>query len=93
MLSLASAGAGATDLPGSDLGLLVQRLEDGRARVHFDIHTDDVPAEKARLESLGAEVVQQVHLWWIMRDPAGLPFCLLPEEPGVLNEGNAQRWD
>jgi len=28
-----------------------------------------------------------------MRDPAGLPFCVIPEPPGALNDSNAQRWD
>ena len=81
------------DLPGNDLGLLVQRLGDGPAGVHLDIHTDDPAAEMARLEKLGAELVTQVDAWWIMRDPAGLVFCVIPEPPGALNDGNAQRWD
>lgn len=79
-------------LYGEALALLTQRLDDGPARVHLDIHTDDLDAELARLEALGAERVQQVHEWWIMRDPAGLPFCLLPSPPGSLDDGNAQRW-
>jgi predicted enzyme related to lactoylglutathione lyase len=80
-------------LPGQELGLLVQRLDQGPARVHVDIHTDDLPAEVARLEELGAERVQQVHSWQVMRDPAGMLFCVIPERPGELNEDNAQRWD
>jgi Glyoxalase-like domain len=82
-----------TELPGSDLWLLVQRLDDGPGRVHLDIHTDDLDAEVARLEKLGAERVQQVHGWWVMRDPAGLLFCVLPSRPGSLDGTNAQRWD
>lgn len=80
------------ELPGHDLGLLIQRLGDGPGRVHLDIHTDDPAAEMARLEKLGAEPVAQVHAWWIMRDPAGLPFCVIPEPPGALDDSNAQRW-
>jgi glyoxalase superfamily protein len=80
-------------LPGSDLWLLVQRLDDGPGRVHVDIHTDDLDAEVARLEKLGAERVQQVHGWWVMCDPAGLLFCVLPSTPGSLDDRNAQRWD
>ena len=80
------------DLPGHELGLLVQRLGDGPGRVHLDIHTDDPGAEMERLERLGAELVEQVHAWWIMRDPAGLVFCVIPEPAGTLNDGNAQRW-
>jgi hypothetical protein len=80
-------------LHGQELGLLVQRLDQGPARVHVDIHTDDLPAEVARLEELGAEQVQQVHSWQVMRDPAGMLFCVIPEQPGELNEDNAQRWE
>jgi glyoxalase superfamily protein len=83
---------GAT-LHGPELGLLIQRLGDGPGKMHIDIHTDDPVAEIARLEKLGAELVQQVHSWWVMRDPAGLVFCVIPERPGTLNDSNAQRWD
>jgi hypothetical protein len=80
-------------LHGQDLWLLIQRLDEGQGRVHIDIHTDDPAAELARLEKLGAELVQQAHSWQVMRDPAGLLFCIIPEEPGTLNDSNAQRWD
>jgi hypothetical protein len=80
-------------LHGEDLGLLVQRLDHGEARVHVDIHTDDLDAEVTRLERAGAERVQQIHQWWVMRDPAGILFCVIPEEPGTLTETNAWRWD
>jgi hypothetical protein len=83
----------AADLHGQELGLLIQRLGEGPARMHLDIHTDDPAAEIARLEQLGAELVQQVHAWWIMRDPAGLLFCVVPEPPGSLTDSDAQRWD
>jgi hypothetical protein len=81
------------DLPGSGLGLLVQRLGTGPGRVHLDIHTDDVAAETERLERLGARRVREVGGWWIMEDPAGLLFCVVPEEPGVLTAANAHRWE
>ena len=80
-------------LHGQDLWLLIQRLDEGQGRVHIDIHTDDPAAEMARLEKLGAELVQQAHSWWVMRDPAGLLFCIIPERPGTLNDSNARRWD
>jgi len=83
------------DQPGSSdhRGASIQRLGDGPARVHLDIHTDDLDAEVARLEALGAKRVQFVHSWWILRDPAGLVFCVVPDPPGSLNDSNAQRWD
>jgi Glyoxalase-like domain len=80
-------------LHGLDFWLLTQRLDDGQARLHLDIHTDDLAAEVLRLEKLGAERVRQVHAWQIMRDPAGLLFCVIPEPPGSLNDSNARRWD
>ena len=80
-------------LHGTEFGLLIQRLGDGPSRVHLDIHTDDLAAEIARLEELGAERVQQAHSWWTLRDPAGLLFCVIPEPAGSLNDSNAQRWD
>lgn len=80
-------------LPGDDFVLLTQQLEEGASRVHLDIHTDDLEAEVARLEQLGAQRVRQVHDWWVMRDPAGLLFCVLPDRSGRLNDDNAQRWE
>jgi glyoxalase superfamily protein len=80
-------------LPGQDFGLLIQRLGQGQARVHVDIHTDDLPAEVARLEELGAERAGQAHSWQLMRDPAGLVFCVIPQPQGTLDDTNARRWD
>ena len=73
--------------------LLVQRLREGPARVHLDIHTDDLEAEVARLVALGAEPVERVQAWCVLRDPAGLLFCVVPVSPGSLDDDNAQRWD
>lgn len=73
--------------------LLVQRLATGPARVHVDIHTDDLAAEIARLEALGAERVSHGQPWQVLRDPAGLLFCVVPDPPGTLNAENSQRWD
>ena len=80
-------------VPSGDICMLVQRIGEGPARVHIDIHTSDLEAEVARLEQAGATRVQEAHGWWIMRDPAGLVFCVVPDPPGTLTEDNAQRWD
>lgn len=80
-------------LKGTHFGLLTQLLGAGESRVHLDIHTDDLDAEVARLERLGATRVSLVHRWWIMKDPAGLPFCVIPSPPGTMNDENAQRWE
>jgi hypothetical protein len=80
-------------LTGQEIGLLIQRLGDGPVRVHVDIHTDDLDAEVSRLEGLGAERVERVHAWWIMRDPAGLLFCVVPKPAESFSDSNAQRWE
>jgi predicted enzyme related to lactoylglutathione lyase len=74
------------------LGLLVQQLADGPARVHVDIHTDDLDAEVARLEALGAERVSAPGHWVILRDPAGLLFCVVPEPPDAFDRAGARQW-
>ncbi|WP_433607803.1 VOC family protein [Dactylosporangium sp. CA-139114] len=80
-------------LPNHDMLLLAQRLGDGEARMHLDFHTDDLDAEVARLEALGATRVERAGNWQVMRDPAGLPFCVVLDAPGTLSEANATRWD
>jgi hypothetical protein len=61
--------------------------------VHVDIHATDVDAEVARLEQLGATRIGQVQDWWILQDPAGLPFCVVPDRAERLTDSNALRWD
>jgi Glyoxalase-like domain len=80
-------------LRGNDLMLLMQRLESGAPRVHLDIYTDDLDAEVARLERIGAKRVRKVRNWWVMRDPVGLLLCVVPMSPGSLNDENARRWE
>ena len=62
--------------------LVIQAIEEGRPGVHFDVHTDDLDAEVERLTGLGATVVDDrwkdhPGSWVIMRDPAGIEFCLV----------------
>jgi Glyoxalase-like domain len=49
-------------------------------RMHLDLDTDDVEAEVARLEALGARKLQFIdegdRPWWIMADPEGNEFCV-----------------
>ena len=69
----------------------VQRV-DAPARVHLDIETDDVEAEVRRLESLGAERVVPHKSWWVMRDPAGLLFCVVRVQSPEAFERHARTW-
>lgn len=49
------------------------------SRVHLDIEADDVHAEAARLEALGARKIAFVReRWWVMEAPTGQRFCVVP---------------
>lgn len=61
------------------LKLELQRVN-APSRIHLDIETDNVEAEVQRLEKIGALRVEKVESWWIMRDPAGLLFCVVPPQ-------------
>jgi hypothetical protein len=78
-------------LDGLGIGLLVQRLEQGSSRVHLDVQSDDVAAEVARLERLGAQLVEQRPFWSVMRDPAGLLFCVVNDH--TLDDTNSHAWE
>ncbi|HEY1178465.1 MAG TPA: VOC family protein [Phytomonospora sp.] len=73
--------------------LLVQELGDGEPRVHLDFITDDLDAEVARLEGLGATRVRRVDRLWIMRDPAGLVFCVVETPSERFGDDDSTRWD
>jgi predicted enzyme related to lactoylglutathione lyase len=77
------------ELPGAEGGLY-RKLDSGQlglhievqkvshaSRVHLDIESDDIEAEVARLEALGAKKIQQVHTWWVMESPTGQRFCVV----------------
>ena len=62
------------------------------SRVHIDIETDDIPAEVARLEKLGATVANRLERWVVMRAPTGQHFCVVRvQRPGFPK--NANHWD
>ena len=69
---------------------MVQRIG-GPARVHLDIETDDVEAEVARLEALGARRLQKVRSWWILEAPTGQRFCVVRPQRGDMGEA-ANEW-
>jgi predicted enzyme related to lactoylglutathione lyase len=64
------------DSSARDLHIEVQKVSHP-ARVHLDIETDDVDAEVARLEALGAKRVERVHTWCVMEAPTGQRFCVV----------------
>lgn len=76
-----------TLIPASgDSCLRLQRLGDGPARVHIDLHVAEPQAEAKRAVQLGAEIiaddthVDDTHVddsHVIMASPSGLPFCFV----------------
>jgi len=64
---------------------------DHESRVHIDIESDDIPAEVARLETLGAKVVNRLERWVVLEAPTGQRFCVVRvQRPGF--PGNANTW-
>lgn len=63
------------DTPG-DLHIEVQKVSHP-SRVHLDIEADDVDAEAARLQRLGAKKIAFVKRWWVMEAPTGQRFCVV----------------
>ena len=75
--------------PAQRLHIEVQSVEHP-SRVHLDIETDDIDAEVARLEALGATRVRQVHTWWVMQAPTGQRFCVVrSKSPSFAASANA----
>ena len=60
------------------------------SRVQLDVETDDLDAEAARLEALGAKRIGFVKRWWVMEAPTGQRFCVVkmhhPERGATPNE-------
>jgi predicted enzyme related to lactoylglutathione lyase len=75
---------------GDEVQVLVQAVEHP-SRVHLDIETDDIDAEVARLEALGAYRVAQVKQWWVMQAPTGQRFCIVRPQRPAFEEG-ANEW-
>jgi predicted enzyme related to lactoylglutathione lyase len=62
--------------PPNGLAIEVQAVEHP-SRVHLDIESDDVEAEVARLEKLGAKRIEKIQTWWVMQAPTGHRFCVI----------------
>lgn len=78
------------ETPPDEMIVQIQRV-DHDSRVHLDIETDNIPAEVARLERLGAKVVERLERWVVMEAPTGQRFCIVRvQRPGFPK--NANRW-
>jgi predicted enzyme related to lactoylglutathione lyase len=74
--------------PHDGLNIEVQAVEH-ESRVHLDIETDDIAAECARLERLGAKRIKAVRDWVVMEAPTGQRFCIVPAfRENFLQEAN-----
>ncbi|HET9812494.1 MAG TPA: VOC family protein [Sphingomicrobium sp.] len=74
-----------------EISVQIQRV-DHESRVHLDIETDDIPAEVARLEKLGATVATRMERWVVMRAPSGQRFCVVRvQRDGFEDDANDWR--
>jgi hypothetical protein len=79
------------ETPPDEFSVQIQRV-DHESRVHLDIETDDIPAEVARLEKLGAKIDTQMERWVVMRAPTGQRFCIVRVQRAGFPKG-ATTWD
>jgi hypothetical protein len=72
--------------------ILLQKV-DHPSRVHLDIETDDLEAEVARLERLGARRIAFVReRWWVLEAPSGHRFCVVRPQRETFGP-HLNRWD
>lgn len=98
--ALGAAAAGVADLEASPyVGLKmpedqpyveIQKVSH-ESRVHIDIEADDIDAEVARLEALGAKKISKIKSWWVMEAPTGQRFCVVPVVSAGF-ESTANAW-
>ncbi len=69
----------------------VQRVEH-ESRLHLDIESDDVEAEVARLEALGATRVSRCRSWWVMQAPTGQRFCVVRAQRDLTSAPGVRTW-
>jgi catechol 2,3-dioxygenase-like lactoylglutathione lyase family enzyme len=67
-----------------------QRVPSAERAIHLDIETDDVAAEVARLEELGARVKARIRNHVVMEAPSGHAFCVVPSSRGDFPAGAAE---
>lgn len=73
------------------LHMEVQKV-DHPSRIHLDIASDDVAAEVARLERLGARRIRAVRDWVVMEAPTGHRFCVITAKDSGLG-AHANIWN
>jgi predicted enzyme related to lactoylglutathione lyase len=78
------------DTKPDELVLLLQKVSHP-SRVHLDIESDDIEAEVARLEQLGAKRIEKIETWWVMEAPTGHRFCVVRPQRGP-DMADANQW-
>jgi hypothetical protein len=95
-LGLASLGADDERyirLDGREHGLAIEvQSVDHPSRVHLDIEADDVEAEVARLEALGARRIEKIRTWWVLEAPTGQRFCVVQAKAPLAGRPGTQTW-
>jgi predicted enzyme related to lactoylglutathione lyase len=76
---------------GDGPSLVLQKV-DHDSRIHLDIECDDLEAEVARLERLGAARVRFHKRWWLMRSPTGHMFCVVDRQRPLDGWADAVEW-
>ena len=72
---------------GGDDYLRVQRLGEGPARIHLDLHVEDPARAAAQAVGLGASEVARPggpHGYVVLRSPGGLVFCVVSHPAAVV---------
>jgi len=75
-----------------DMTIEVQQVTH-ESRVHLDIDADDVEAEVARLEKLGAKRVEAIKSWVVMEAPTGQRFCVVKAKVELEGRAGVRRWE
>ena len=78
------------ETPPDEISIQIQRV-DHESRVHIDIETDDIEAEVARLEKLGATIHKRLERWVVMQAPSGQRFCIVRVQRAGFPKG-ATTW-
>jgi Glyoxalase-like domain len=79
------------DASARDMQIEVQKVSH-ESRLHLDIETDDIDAEVARLERLGAKRVALVKGWWVLEAPTGQRFCVV-KRPSFEGASGVNSWE
>ena len=91
MADLSKSSYVALNMPAGEPSVEIQKV-DHPSRVHIDIEADDVEAEVARLENLGAKRIASIRDWVVLEAPTGQRFCVVPAiSAGFANR--AHTWD